>query len=71
MHWFLGFPCLEALLTGFGGIRVESGGTLVEAEGNLVCGRFWTGEGVLGEGEEEEEGLRKMGELHGCFGDRI
>ena len=55
-------------MAGFGGVRVKSGWTLVEAEGDLFCTRFWTGEGVLGECEEEEESLGKMGEMHDCFG---
>ena len=67
MHRFLGFPCFEALLAGFGGVRVESGWMLVEAEEDLVCTRFWTGVGVQGESEEKES-LGKMGEMHGCFG---
>ena len=68
MHWFLGFPCFEALLAGFGRVRVESGWMLVEAEGGLVCTRFRTGEGILSECEEEEESLGKMGKMHDCFG---
>ena len=53
-------------MAGFEGVRVESGWMLVEGEGFLVCTRFWTGEGVLGESEEKES-LGKMSEMHGCF----
>ena len=42
---------------------------LVEVEGNLVCTRFWAGEGVLGEcKKEEEESMGKKDEMHDCFG---
>ena len=40
----------------------------IKAKGDLVCTRFWTGEGVLGECEEKEESLGKMDEMHDCFG---
>ena len=66
MHWFLGFPCFEALLASCGGARVEEGALVMGggAEGDLICAGFGAGEGGEGEGEEEE-GLRESGEVHG------
>ena len=49
-------------------MRVESGLVLVGDKGDLVCARFWAGEGGLGEGEEDKESLGETGELHDCFG---
>ena len=68
MHWFLRFPCLETLLASFGGVRVKSERLLVGAEGDMIRVSFWAGKSGLGEGEEEEESLREMGEMHSCFG---
>ena len=59
MHRFLRLPCLEALLAGFGGAGV--GDDLA-----LWAKRVWEGESGGCEGEEEdEEGLGKVGEVHG------
>lgn len=57
MHWFLRIPRLEAALAGFRGARIED---------DVLGVRVWEGEGGGGwEGEEEDEGLREMGEVHG------
>ena len=71
MHWFLGFPCFEALLACFGGVRIKSEFLLVVFKGDLVCARFGAGEDGWREGEKEEESLGKMGEMHDCFGGLI
>lgn len=58
MHRFLRLPGLEALLAGFGGAGVED--DLV-----LWAERVWEGEGGCEGEEEDEEGLGKVGEVHG------
>lgn len=59
MHRFLSLPRLEAPLAGFRGARIE--------EDRVLLGPgVWESEGRRWEGEEEDEGLGKVGDVHGC-----